>query len=63
MRRPSSSPVKTEDERISITLPKSCVEVKSERTQNSTAEKPLLLSKSAPDPLGPLDPHELCVTR
>lgn len=51
MRRPGSSPVKTEGERPSVGPPKSCVDVKSERTrhsqeQHSTDEKPTLFSKS-----------------
>lgn len=53
MRRPSSSPVKTEGERSPVGQgpPKSCVDVKSERThdsqeQHSTVEKSTLLSKS-----------------
>ncbi|XP_042367625.1 lysine-specific demethylase 7A isoform X2 [Plectropomus leopardus] len=49
MRRPGSSPVKTEGERSSVGPPKSRVDVKSERTQDSreqhrTVEKPTHLS-------------------
>ncbi|XP_078137525.1 lysine-specific demethylase 7A isoform X2 [Sander vitreus] len=49
MRRPGSSPVKTEGERPSVGPPKSCVDMKSERTrhsqeQHSTVEKPTLFS-------------------
>ena len=54
MRRPATSPIKTEDERIPIGQPppRSCVDVKSQRTQDSreqhsTVEKPALLSKSS----------------
>ncbi|XP_041833292.1 LOW QUALITY PROTEIN: lysine-specific demethylase 7A [Melanotaenia boesemani] len=50
LRKPGSSPVKTEGEWLSVgqSPPKSCVDVKSERTQDcrdqhSTAEKPTLL--------------------
>lgn len=53
MRRPGSSPVKTEGERSPVGQgpPKSCVDVKSERThdgqeQHSTVDKPTVLSKS-----------------
>lgn len=53
MRRPGSSPVKTEGEQSSVGQgpPKSCVDVKLERTQDSQeqhsmVEKPTLLSKS-----------------
>ena len=53
MRRPGSSPVKTEGERSSVGQgpPKSCVDVKLERTQDSheqhsTVEKPTLLGMS-----------------
>ncbi|XP_060932313.1 lysine-specific demethylase 7A isoform X2 [Limanda limanda] len=48
MRRPGSSPVKTEDERSSVGQcpPKSCVDVKSEWTQeeHSTVDRPSLLA-------------------
>ncbi|XP_022059401.1 lysine-specific demethylase 7A [Acanthochromis polyacanthus] len=45
LRRPGSSPVKTEAERSSVGHgpPKSCVDVKLERTQDSTVDKPTLL--------------------
>lgn len=46
MRRPGTSPVKTEGDRISVSLPKSCADIKSERTHGCTGEKPILLSKS-----------------
>lgn len=54
LRRSGSSPVKTEGERSPVGQgpPKSCVDVKSERThdgqeQHSTVEKPKLFSESA----------------
>lgn len=53
LRRPgSSSPVKSEDEGLSVGPPKGCMDVKFERMydsqeQHSTAEKSALLSKSS----------------
>lgn len=56
LRRPASSPVKTEGERPSVgqSPPKTCVDVKLERTQDgqeqhSLVDKPTLLSES-PEP-------------